>query len=121
MYYVQQPTTPWFATAVSHIRGGRFLRLVECDISDPSHLCAKFSEMAPIFKNVKVGHEHLGEHMLCLARQRGYLSRPSRILVGALRGERVMLFSELAWWCLQNGLAITMIYRLLQYKRGKPF
>ena len=42
-------------------------------ISVPSHLRAKFSEMAPIFKNVKVGREHLGDRMLCLARQRGYL------------------------------------------------
>ena len=94
---------------------------MECDISVPSHLRTKFSEMAPIFKNVEVGHEHLDGRMLRLARQRGYLSRPSRMLVGALMGERVLLFSELAWWYLQHGLVITRIYWLLQYKRGKPF
>ena len=59
VYHVQQPTTPWFATAVGNICSGRFLGLVECDISVPSHLCAKFSKMAPIFKNVKVGREPL--------------------------------------------------------------
>ena len=91
------------------------------DISVPSHLRAKFSEMTPIFKNVKVGREHLGDRMLCLARQRGYLSTPSRMLVGALKGERILLFSELARWYLQHGLVITRIYQLLQYKRGKPF
>ena len=69
VYHVQQPTTPSFATAVSNIRSGWFFGLVECDISVPPHLCAKFSEMAPIFKNVKVGREHLGERMLRLARQ----------------------------------------------------
>ena len=121
VYHVQQPTTPWFSTAVSNIRSGRFLGLVKCNISVPLHLHANFSEMAPIFKNVKVGREHFGERMLCLARQRGYLSRPSHMLVGALKGERVMLFSELAWWYLQHGLVITRIYWLLQYKRGKPF
>ena len=73
---------------------------MECDISVSSHLRAKFSEMASNFKNVKVGREHLGEHMLRLARQKGYLSRPSRMLVGALKGERVLLFSELARWYL---------------------
>ena len=52
---------------------------------------------------------------------RGYLSRPSRMLVGALKGEQVLLFSELARWYLQQGLVITRIYQLLQYKRGKPF
>ena len=68
---------------------GSFFRLVECDISVQSHLHAKFAKMAPIFKNVKVGREHLGERMLHLAKQRGYLSRSSRMLVGALKGERV--------------------------------
>ena len=58
VYHVQQPTTPWFSTAVSNIRSGRFLGLVECNISVPLHLRAKFSEMASIFKNVKVGREH---------------------------------------------------------------
>ena len=48
-----------------------FFRLVECDISVPSHLRAKFSEMTLIFKNVEVGGEHLGERMLCVARQKG--------------------------------------------------
>ena len=75
---------------------------MECDISVPPHLRAKFSEMAPIFKNVKVGREHLGDHMLCLARQRGYLARATRMLVGALKGERILLFSELARWYLQR-------------------
>ena len=121
VYHVQQPTTPSFATAVSNIRSGQFFGLVECDISAPPHLRAKFSEMAPIFKNVKVGREHLGERMLHLARQRGYLSRPSRMLVGALKDERVLLFSELTRWYLQHGLVITRIYQLLQYKRGRSF
>ena len=43
------------------------------------------------------------------------------MLVGALKGERILLFSELARWYLQHGLVITRIYQLLQYKRGKPF
>ena len=88
VYHVQQPTTPSFASAVSSLRSGQCFELLECDISVPSHLHATFYEMASIFKNVKVGREHLGERMLCLARQKGYLSRPSRMLVG----EQVLLF-----------------------------
>ena len=59
--------------------------------------------------------------MFCLVRQRDYLSRPSRVLVGALKSEQVLLFSELAQWYLQRGLVITRIYQLLQYKQSKPF
>ena len=99
---MQQPTTVSFANAVSSICSGRLFGLVECDISVLSHLRATFSEMAPIFKNVEVGCEHLGEFMLCLARQRDYLSRPSHMLVGVLKGERVLLFRELGRWYLQH-------------------
>ena len=77
--------------------------------------------MTLIFKNVEIGREHIGEHMFCLVRQRDYLSRPSRVLVGALKSEQVLLFSELAQWYLQRGLVITRIYQLLQYKQSKPF
>ena len=121
MYHVQQPTTSSFVSAVSSIRSGRFFLLVKCDISVPAHLRATFSEIAPIFKNVEVESEHLGERIFCLARQRDYLLRQSRMLVGALKGERVLLFSELAQWYLQHGLVITRIYQLLQYKQSKPF
>ena len=106
VYHVQQPTTPLFASTVSSICSGWFFGLVECDISVLSHLCPTFSQMAPIFKKVEVGQEHLGKRMLCLTRQRGYLSKPSRMLVGALKGERALLFSELARWYLQHGLVI---------------
>lgn len=91
-----------------------FFGLVECDISVWSSLRENFSKMAPILKNVEVGREHLGVSMLQLARNSRYVSRPSRMLVGALRGKWVLLFSELGFWYLQQGLVITRIYQLVQ-------
>ena len=43
------------------------------------------------------------------------------MLVGAIKGERVLLFSEPAWLYLQHSLVITKIYQLLQYKQSKSF
>ena len=97
LYHVQRPSTSLFASAVSSISSRQFYGLVECDISVPSHLRASFYEMAPIFKNFEVGREHLGERMLCLARQRDYLSRLSCMLVGASK-LRVSGFCCLVSW-----------------------
>ena len=47
VYYVQQPTTPSFASAVRSIHSGPFFGLVECDISVPSHLVPHFFRWLP--------------------------------------------------------------------------
>lgn len=59
---------------IKMITDGSFFGLVECDISVPDELKDKFSEMAPIFKNIEVGREHLSEHMKDFAEQEDYLN-----------------------------------------------
>ena len=100
---------------IERIKDGSFFGLVECDIVVPEHLRDKFSEMSPIFKNTVVGREQLGKEMRELAEKTGYLKRASRMLIGSLRGDRVLLFSGLAKWYLQHGLVITEIYQLVEY------
>ena len=56
---------PWRHTkiqeekALEKITDRTFYGLAECDISVPSELEEKFSEMAPLFKNTQVSREHL--------------------------------------------------------------
>ena len=100
---------------VERIKSGSFFGLVECDIVVPDCLKDKFSEMSPIFKNTLVGREQLGDNMRKLAEEKGYLKRASRMLVGSMRGDRVLLFSGLAKWYLQHGLEIKEIYELVEY------
>jgi hypothetical protein len=104
-----------FERYVQQIRDGSFFGMVECDIIVPEELKSKFSEMAPIFKNVEVGRDQLGEGMKERARESGYLKRPARMLIGSLRGDRVLLASPLARWYLEQGLVITEIYQLIRY------
>jgi hypothetical protein len=86
-----------------------------CDIRVPVELEEKFSEMAPIFKNVPVSREDLSQHMRDFADERGFLKRPQRMLVGSLFGEKILLLSELAKWYLEKGLVITKIYQMIDY------
>jgi AraC-like DNA-binding protein len=104
-----------FESYVQQIRDGSFFGMIECDIIVPDELKSKFSEMAPIFKNVAVGSDQLGEGMTYAAEQSGYLKRPVRMLIGSLRGDKVLLASPLARWYLEQGLIITEIYQLVRY------
>jgi hypothetical protein len=113
LYPRQEPAS--FERYVQQIEDGSFFGMVECDIVVPQELQSKFSEMAPIFKNVEVGSDQLGEGMIEAAKQSGYLRRPTKMLIGSLRGDKVLLASPLARWYLQQGLIITEIYQLIRY------
>jgi hypothetical protein len=108
-------------SVIEDIRDGRFFGLVEADIEVPENLKEKFAEMAPIFKNVEIGREHLSDHMREFAEDNECLTRPQRMLVGSLFGKKILLASPLVRWYLQQGLRITRIYQLVEYKPAAVF
>ena len=118
---------PWRRTQMSEknalekIADGSFYGLIECDIEVPAELEKKFSEMAPIFKNAEVGREHLSPTMLEHAETHDYLRRPQRMLIGSLKGKKILLYSELLRWYIKHGLVVTQIYQLVEYVPRKTF
>ena len=103
---------------------GKYFGFVECDLHVPDPFVSKFSEMLPIFKNVSLDRSHLSEHMCEFAESEGHLSRPQRCLIGSMRGEKILLLSELLKWYLEQGLVVSRIYRLVEFERApilKPF
>ena len=110
---------------LADVRSGKFFGLIECDISTPSELEEKFEEMAPIFKNVSVSREDLGEHMTEFVKEHShFLKHPQKMLIGSLFGEKILIHSELAKWYLSHGLKITKIYQVIEYIPNplfKPF
>lgn len=52
------------ARLVERIRSGEFYELVECNIRIPPALEVKFAETGPIFKNVSISRDQLGEKMV---------------------------------------------------------
>ena len=106
---------------VDRITSGKFFGLVECDISVPDELREKFSEMTPVFKNVEVTRQQLGPRMTAFADGKHFLKRPSRMLIGSMFGEKVLLLSALARWYLSHGLIITKVYQLIEYSPRAAF
>jgi hypothetical protein len=58
------------------IKDGICFGLVECDITGPDHLKEKFSEMTPIFKNVEVVREDIGDYLKAYAVKNKLLKSP---------------------------------------------
>ena len=97
------------------IEEGTLFGLVECDIKMPEHLRTHFDEMTPIFKNIDVSLEDIGEPMKKYAEQNKLMSQPQRSLIDSYYGEKILLATPLLQWYLEHGLVVTKIYQVVQY------
>jgi hypothetical protein len=94
---------------------GSLFGVVECDIRVPESLKEKFAEMCPIFKNVEISREDIGEHMKQFAEDRDIMPQPRRSLIGSLKGDKILLATPLLKWYLDHGLQVTKIYQVVEY------
>jgi hypothetical protein len=98
--------------------------VVECDIRVPESLKEKFAEMCPIFKNIEISRDDIGEYMKTYAEENDIMSRPRRSLIGSLKGDKILLATPLLKWYLEHGLQVTKIYQVVEYSPKpcfKPF
>lgn len=94
---------------------GSLFGVVECDIAVPQSLKQKFGEMCPIFKNVEIGRDDIGDHMKQFAEENDVIPQPRRSLIGSLKGEKILLATPLLKWYLEHGLEVTHIYQVVEY------
>ena len=59
---------------------------------------AKMGEMTPVFKNVNISREDLGDSMRLFAEENGIMSQPRRSLIGSFFGEKILLATPLLRW-----------------------
>ena len=88
---------------------------VECDIEVPDHLKEYFSEMTPVFKNVDVCLDDVGEFMQEYAKQHNIKDVPRCLFIGSYFGKKIGLMTPLLKWYLEHGLLITRIYTIVEY------
>ena len=100
---------------IAAVKAETLFGMVECDISVPDHLKEYFSEMTPIFKNIHVSLDDIGEPMKQYANTNGLMKQPRRTLVGSYQGNKILLATPLLRWYLNHGLTITKIYQVIQY------
>ena len=106
---------------VQAVRDEKLFGLVECDLQVPTHLRDHMAEYQPIFKNVNVGLEDIGQHMREFAEQHGLLKQPRRTLVGSFWAKQILLTTPLLKWYLDHGLEVTHIYQTVEYTPSKCF
>jgi hypothetical protein len=75
---------------------------VECDIHVPEHLRDYFQQMCPIFKNVEISREDIGDYMKTYAEENDIMKQPRRSLIGSMIGEKILLATPLLRWYLEQ-------------------
>ena len=87
---------------------------VQCNLSVPDELKAKFSNFTPIFKNIDVTRNDIGEYMKTYAGQNDLLKQPQRMLISIFQLTNGKLITPLFNSYLDLGLQCTKIHRFLQ-------
>jgi hypothetical protein len=82
---------------------------------------SKFAEMLPIFKNVEVSRDDIGDHMRQYAVDHDIMSQPRKSLVGSMFGEKIMVISPLLKWYVEHGLKVTQIHQVVEYTPATCF
>ena len=77
--------------------------------------------MTPIFKNVDVCLDDVGEFMQEHAKQHNIKDVPLRLLIGSYFGKKIGLATPLLKWYLEHGLVITRIYTTVEYIPNAAF
>ena len=104
-----------------YIQDRRLFGFVECDIEVPNQRKEYFSEMTPIFKNVDVCLNDVGELMQDYAKQHNIKDVPRRLLIGSYFGKKIGLSTPLLKWYLEHALVITHIYTVIEYIPNAAF
>jgi hypothetical protein len=94
---------------------------LEVDLHVPDNLKFKFAEMPPIFKNVEVSRDDIGDHIRQYAVDHDIMSQPRKNLVGSMFGEKIMVISPLLKWYVEHGLKVTQIHQVVEYTPATCF
>jgi hypothetical protein len=94
---------------------------LEVDLHVPDNLKFKFAEMPPIFKNVEVSRDDIGDHMRQYAVDHDIMSQPRKNLVGSMFGEKIMVISPLLKWYVEHDLKVTQIHQVVEYTPATCF
>ena len=104
---------------VQNIRNEKMFGYVQCDLSVPDEFKAKFSNFPPIFKNIDVSRNDIGEYMKTYAEENDLLKQSQRMLISSFKLTNGTLITPLFYFHLDLGLPCTKIHRFVQYTPHK--
>ena len=88
---------------------------VQCDLIVPDELKPTFSNFPPIFKNIDVSRNDIGEYIKNYAEENDLLKNPQRMLISSFNLENGTIITPLLNFYLNLGLQCTKIYRFVEY------
>ena len=94
---------------------------VQCDLSVPDELKAKFFNFPPILKNNNATRNDIGEYMKTYAEENDLLKQPLRMLISSFKLTNGILITPLFNFNLDLGLQCTKTLRCIQYTPRKVF
>ncbi len=104
------------AEIIHYVRMNKIFGAVECNIHVPQHLYQKFAEMSPIFSTCDVPFDKIGKTMQRHVIDNDLSQKPKRLLVGGMKGEKILLITPLLRWYMQHGLIVTRVYQLFEFE-----
>ena len=100
---------------------GDLFGLIQCSIKVPDELKEYFADMPPIFKNVEITINDIGEHMNKYCEEYGLMKQPRRQLIGSYFGDEILLATPLLKWYLSHGLVVTDVQQVIEYRPQRCF
>ena len=121
---IKDSTTPQFYNAnrgkvtqdmiIAAIRKDKIFGMCEVDCHVPDTLHDYFSEMSPIFCTTQVDNNLCGDYVSQHVSQ-DYLHKTSRLLVGGMAAQKLLLATPLLKWYIDNGIIITKIHQVIEF------
>ena len=94
----------------------------EVDIEVPEELWPEFEEFPPLFINRGVPDSAVPQHMHDYLQQSGRKRFPEQPkLLGVMSAKKILLYSPLLAWYLNQGLKLTAVYRTIDYEPREIF
>ena len=132
-FYLKHPHPVGVDTILHSIEKGVLTGFVQVDIQVPEKWPTGkerdispydyFSEMSPIFCNAEVHFNERGQTMQNYSFSKGsgdfVLSR--KLLVGGMAAEKIFLATNLLKWYLEQGMEVTKVYEVVEYRFEKCF
>ena len=103
------------------IRKGNLFGYVQCDIEVPEKLRANLARFPPVFKNILVSKNYIGDLIKTYAEEEGIKSQPRKMMISSFPLQNGTLITPLILFYLQLGLFDTKIHHFVEYTARKCF
>ena len=113
--YESCPVICTYRDIVEAVQKDDIFGFVKLDIHVPDNLKDKFSEFPPIFKNVEIPFDAIGEYMQEFCKLNNRTTGVKRSLISSMFGQGIVISTELLKKYLEMGLIVTDIEWTLQY------